>query len=645
MAQVSAFVAHSFSAQDEEHVNKFLGFLSHLSEINSGFSWAHALVAKPQDLREKVLEAINDKNLLIAICSRHSYSISPSDVRSGWIGSNVKFSKDDLVWTASEWIIQEIGLAFGRGMNLVLLVEEGVRKPGGLQGNIEYIDFVRKAPERSFVRLMEMINALISASPDQGVVGDANTPEEDSQKPPQVLGSEGPPPSSSLSLNELEHGWFMALLHGDEAGQVQFKDAFLTSSHGASSVQRARWDSRENWLKQLVNGNGSIDEVRRLREEWPNDSEIAMNEARLFEQMEEYSVASRSFLIAAENELDPKTKVKYLTSAAAALTRSDRFDQAQKTLQSAREVVSSSNDHALMIEFMRAFPSIYEAQEKLTKVAALEVLLEGDPGDHAIRFDLAYLYGELEMQEMAFFHYGRIPRAARSSGAWNNFGVAAGALKLSGVSINAYTQAGNAGNTLAISNKARRQRDVGLYDEAEAACRAALMIADCDSQVAETLSSIATLKEKEQKIVSEIRTRSAPISEFMRSLGRACATSPIPISGSFDLPECSCVISVRGEDFELLGSYKRQGGLASLIGRGQSENTLTLKFLGKRYGNAVMGKVTRTPAGVTKPTILGDVIDESRFCLYFDGRSDTLQIIELGSSASKSKRYTATRSS
>jgi hypothetical protein len=50
--------------------------------------------------------------------------------------------------------------AIGRSLQLVLLVEEGVRKPGGLQGDVEYIPFESRAPEKSFTRIAEMITAL-----------------------------------------------------------------------------------------------------------------------------------------------------------------------------------------------------------------------------------------------------------------------------------------------------------------------------------------------------------------------------------------------------------------------------------------------------------------------------------------------------
>ena len=41
-----------------------------------------------------------------------------------------KVNEAALCWKTSDWVIQEIGLATGRGLELILLVEDGVRRPG-----------------------------------------------------------------------------------------------------------------------------------------------------------------------------------------------------------------------------------------------------------------------------------------------------------------------------------------------------------------------------------------------------------------------------------------------------------------------------------------------------------------------------------
>src|SRR3546814_16621871 len=99
-----------------------------------------------------------DKNVFIAICTRKELVVDESKIRPGLLRSNIWFAnKDDYKWKTSDWIIQEIGLAFGRGLDVILLVEEGVRSPGGLQGALEYISFARSSPELSFGKLLRMV--------------------------------------------------------------------------------------------------------------------------------------------------------------------------------------------------------------------------------------------------------------------------------------------------------------------------------------------------------------------------------------------------------------------------------------------------------------------------------------------------------
>lgn len=72
-------------------------------------------------------------------------------------------------------------------MELVLLIEDGLRDPGGLQGNIEYIPFNRQFPEQSFGKLLEMISsmkpkAIASPGPETAIQDSENQAEIDSKE-------------------------------------------------------------------------------------------------------------------------------------------------------------------------------------------------------------------------------------------------------------------------------------------------------------------------------------------------------------------------------------------------------------------------------------------------------------------------------
>src|SRR5436309_737393 len=140
MSQLNAFVGHSFAHDDHDVVEAFLKFLNQVKGMGIGFNWESAEPAEPKELADKVKGLIRDKNLFIGICTRKEAAIEPAHLCKGWFNRKLlKADEEHFSWKTSDWIIQEIGLAIGRDMDLILLVESGLRQPGGLQGNLEYI--------------------------------------------------------------------------------------------------------------------------------------------------------------------------------------------------------------------------------------------------------------------------------------------------------------------------------------------------------------------------------------------------------------------------------------------------------------------------------------------------------------------------
>ena len=186
MNQIRAFVGHSFTEDDEEVVGAFLKYFSQLQQSHPSFSWANAEPAEPKVLAEKVLGLLADKNVFIGICTRKERAIAPQQLKKAILSpGSLRARAEEFEWKTSDWIIQEVGLARGRGMDLILLVERGVRQPGGLQGNVEYIPFDRDAPEKSFGKIVEMIAALAPKAPAPINVEVATAPpttEEDKEK-------------------------------------------------------------------------------------------------------------------------------------------------------------------------------------------------------------------------------------------------------------------------------------------------------------------------------------------------------------------------------------------------------------------------------------------------------------------------------
>jgi hypothetical protein len=163
MKTLRAFVGHSFTADDEQLVAKFLKYLDAIEEINPLFMWEHAERPEPSGIDEKVLRLFENKNIFIGICTRKELVIHPSKLQSVPLLRTKRLAdNDDFEWKTSDWIIQEIGLAIGRGLDIILLIEDGIRSPGGVQGSLEYISFRRESPEAAFEKLLQMIASLSS---------------------------------------------------------------------------------------------------------------------------------------------------------------------------------------------------------------------------------------------------------------------------------------------------------------------------------------------------------------------------------------------------------------------------------------------------------------------------------------------------
>ena len=77
MESIKAFVAHSFTAEDDGVVAVILKFLDRLVELHPRFSWTHAEHPEPSLVDAKVLSLISDKNLFIGICTRKERVVLP----------------------------------------------------------------------------------------------------------------------------------------------------------------------------------------------------------------------------------------------------------------------------------------------------------------------------------------------------------------------------------------------------------------------------------------------------------------------------------------------------------------------------------------------------------------------------------------
>jgi len=161
MEPIKAFVGHSFIEEDEKIVRRFLDIFDTIKGLDLPFIWDHAEKAEPEILSNKVMQKMKDANTFIGICTNKERVLENKEFKKCWISNSHKFKDSDYKWKTSDWMLQEIGCAVGKEMKIILLIEEGLRKPDGLQGDLEYIEFERKNPEKIFKKFLEMLQVSI----------------------------------------------------------------------------------------------------------------------------------------------------------------------------------------------------------------------------------------------------------------------------------------------------------------------------------------------------------------------------------------------------------------------------------------------------------------------------------------------------
>jgi hypothetical protein len=200
-------------------------------------------------------------------------------------------------------------------------------------------------------------------------------------------------------------------------------------------------------------------------------------------------------------------------------------------------------------------------------LAILERMLELDPSNSSLRFTLAFGHSEMENNDLALYHYSKMPAPDRESVAWNNLGVALSKFSLMASSVNAYRMAESMGETLAMSNLAEKFLIQGFVAEAERVLGEALSIKDYHKNVPLTLSRAKRLLEDEEKRTQEILEKTEPKCSFLRQVGAALAMElSKDLRGEWEGPDCVLTVDVNEDKLRAIGTYEKDlTGLASIF--------------------------------------------------------------------------------
>jgi Flp pilus assembly protein TadD len=636
MHAIKAFVGHSFAEEDAGVVTAILNILGRIAELHPSFTWEDAAHPEPKGVDAKVLQRFEGKNLFIAICTKRERIVANAALRAPRFQENKLIGNaSDFGWKTSDWIIQEIGVALGRGMSVILLLEKGTRAPGELQANLERILFKRAEIANCSNDLMAMIAAL---SPREAVIQttasepSAGEDQSDAVRPGSSADEE---PNDTWTRKNYEFALMDSIARPDKEREDKVNARFLASPHGSSPENKAGWEAWGEYCRILF-ASGDMSKLLQLAKDNPQNTDVANDLALAYQQFEEFDAAAAEFKRAADlAATDAKKRIRFLGEAAVASHKAGNSAQADEYSDLMRRTYEQSGDAERYVLQAERKLAVARSNGKAL-VGLLERILELNPGDSEARFALAYKYGELEMYRLAGFHYSKIPAFGRSAVAWNNLGVALDRLGLSISSIAAYREAEEKGETLAIANIAAKLVDAGFLPEAEKILKSALAVENHHKNVDSGLASAKSAAESEEKEEAEIFDGAKSVSDFYRAFGRAFVKPlEIGIAGRWNIPYGHVDLVSEGREVTGAGSYEIRGGLlSSFMSLG---NALTgtperyvVEYHATLFGAALVGTVSRRREGApTPPTLLGGDESKPSDCLMWVSDSgDQIIILE-----------------
>jgi len=627
MAEIKAFVGHSFTEGDDDIVRSFLSFFDTIKGMLAHFEWKHARVAEPKELAAKVLELSKDCNTFIAICTRKELVVSSTALQDSRLRPNSRIvAKSDLEWKTSDWIIQEIGLAIGRDMSVIILLEDGCRRPGGLQGDVEFIPFNRESPEKAQRQILEMLTSLHPDSVESTQTtrsAPKDSPEE--EKGLDGAASEQKPrtdPDDSWDKDRFDEEIFLAIARKELERVEQINEAFLSSRISTGEEQKAEWAAMVESWQFIVGEGGQLAKLKRLAVEFPRNGKIQSHLGDVLQNLGEGRDAIEAYRIAAEVAENLDEKNGHLASIAFLEAKGGHRAEAYSYLDAIRQSDVPFSTEERLPNLMKRIGK--EIGDDHLGIEAMEAISHSSPADYDNRFALAYAHSQQGNNDLALHHYLAIPTAQRSQIAWNNLGVALQEFRMPGKAVDAYSKAADKGETLAMSNLANKLMDAGFLKLAGEQVSNAISSEDPHRNVGEAFSRLNDIPDEENKTLEEALSNAKNKAEVYRASSQAIQKPNISDLGPlWQAPNCALTVSIDGLNFLAEGEYEvEQNALSAGLFGSQKSKTYQLRLSGSISGRRVYGTIERKPKNDSGLTGLGISDHEKKFLAIF---SDDLQ--------------------
>lgn len=561
MAKISAFVAHSFEDEDKMLIDKFLRYLYSFRRL--GFEWEDAEEAESEGLANKVKAKMEGKNAFVGIFTKKYPVDRWFKTRQNLLNILIKvvpcilkpkslFRK--IKYCASSWIFQESGYAICKKTRLLFLVEKGIIDIGGLQGDLEYVYFLREAPEECFVKIGEIINKWIAEE------------FEELEKPTTLV--ELPKKSEKkpkVKKKDPLYDIFITILVDKD---IEKAEKLITKYMDGIKDPYERIESRAKFLSSEIEvGLGKIEDLIKLSKENPKHPEPIALIGFQYGELGEFIEAGEFFLKAAEKESNDIEKIKRICSASENFGKARNYDKAFEII--INELKCPDLEDECKFKLYGTMASIFEMKKDSDlQICFMEKALEINPFDDSLRFNLAYRYSEIGKEELALYHYKKVVSRNPSPSSWNNLGVSYANCNLNGKSIAAYKESKNLNETLAMANMAFRYIEAGFFEDAREILDEAVKIENYHPNIGEAKAKLEKLINEEKDKEKQILESYEPYGSFYRSYSKAFVDKEIGegvLNGRWKTKHGEVEIKQTTNNFQGHGKYEEVDKLTTAV--------------------------------------------------------------------------------
>jgi len=606
---ITAFVSHSYRDYDKEIVDSLLNYLDTIKDAISEFSYRTAKRSQPVEVHDKVNSIFSECNMLIALCLKQEAVIEESFLKSLLFVKNRRLLDiSNIEYKTSDWIIQEIGFAIGKDMPIILLLENGLRPPGQMQGNLEYIAFDRNNISGCFDRLLQMIsskNQEYFPIQTNALVTSTQSFSDSSSKQSSDTFLIDEDTDSSYNYNDFTLAEYKEALRYSHIVNDQSRISEIVSSFNLSEISLRENDKIDfqafNLFLHATKDQTAISNLLEMHKSYPNHFEINAYLGFINERLSEHYLAAVCFEKAASNTIIPLQKIKYYGLAAVNYLKSDKPDIGSNLLEESRSFVLADDENESFVKFLHSVSKFaLERKSNDIYVSLCEQILFHSPYDVETRFELAHKYYELNLYELSYYHYNKLLFNQPWDSTLNNIGLVAQELGLSSLSVKFFKEAIKDDYTLSMSNLANQLIQGGFLEEAREYCDEAIKNTDCHQNIYETLRNLSDKEKKDESNEKSHLQRAEEHKKIFLIISNQFLAQPMKNqTGRWDFTKYVLDIQVEYPKFEGFASYE-ESPLMSLYfsSSGASKRTrYTVSYKGEVSGCAISFNATINEVG------------------------------------------------